>query len=280
MERVHRLQDVVCQVAVGPVEAFGPEGAGHVCDAEAAAVECVAVAEGHLPPLLGLWEVDLHGSAEGVGVGDAEAAEGAVDLDPGELCAPDVEAGRYGARRAAVEVHYPDDVGGYVYFDLLAVLGFAGDGPLGEGDLGGGLHLPDGSYEVDEGCEVVGAHVEHGAAPFLVVEAGVGVPALVSVAGHEAVDGDGFPDEAVVDDLPAGLYPSAEEGVRCSADEDACFPGYIDEFFTVCEVDGEGFLVVGGLARLYSLFCYLVVGVGGGEVEDELYLGVVYHLLG
>ena len=75
--------------------------------------------------------------------------------------------------------------------------------------------------QVDQGGQVVGAHVEHRAAAGLVVELGIGVPALVAVAQHEGGGGHRLADPAVVDQLAAGLDAAAQEGVGRAADAQA-----------------------------------------------------------
>ena len=79
----------------------------------------------------------------------------------------------------------------------------------------------DGAEQVDEVGDVVGPHVEHRAAAAEVIEARIGMPALVAGAHEEGRPADRAADQAVVDALARGLMGAAEERVGRAAETQA-----------------------------------------------------------
>ena len=195
------------------------------------------------------------------------------------LGAPHIEAHYDLTDNAGGKLHCSGHVGVYLNGDDLAVFSGAGYGTGVVHTAGIAHNALHRTKQVDERRGVVGTHVQHGAAAGLVVKLGVGMPGLVTVAGHVGGSTDGSADVAVVDKLAAGLNAAAKEGVRGNADEKAFFAGKVKKLFRVFPVDAHGLFAVGILSGAESLNCDPVVLAGSGKVNDDLDLGVCKHLV-
>ena len=107
----------------------------------------------------------------------------------------------------------------------------------------------DGAEEVHQRRQVVRPHVEHRAAAPLVEELRVGVPVLHAAGEHAGVEVQRLPDEPVVDRLPGGLLPGAQESVRGGAHGQARGRGLVQEPLPLLPVHGQRLLPEDVLAR-------------------------------
>lgn len=115
------VEDVEGLVVVGAGGAAGAEGVGEVAQAEAAAIFGIAIHQGDFANLLILGAVELHGAAEGIGVGHEEGALAAVDLEARLVGVVGVEGGEQGADGAGGIFDGAGDVGIHVHVDGRAV---------------------------------------------------------------------------------------------------------------------------------------------------------------
>ena len=263
------------------VGAIAGDGGGHVGDAKGAPFVLIGMGEGEGLPLIATkFELEIPpAGAEGVGVGDGEGALGAVDFDAGEVAGEAVEGHDEGGEGAGGELEGGGEVGGGFDGDLEPAFFLGGDGAGGVGGAGEAGDLGDGAEEVDQGGEVVGAHIEHRAAADLVVELGVGVPGFVAGGEHEGGEGDGAADGAGVEEVAGGLLAGAEEGVGGAADAEVFLLGEIEDLAAFGAVDAEGFFGVGVFAGVERLEGDGDVGLGDGEVEDDVDGGVGHELV-
>ncbi len=137
----------------------------------------------------------------------------------------------------------------------------------------------NGTEQVDERSEVVGAHVEHWAAADLVVELRVGVPALVAGTGIEGGGGHRLADPAIVNQLAAGLDAAAQERVGRAADAHALGLGRGHGPLPVGAIDGQRLLAVDVLARCDGHQVDQRVRLGPGDVDHDLEAGNGEQLL-
>ena len=244
------LEDVHAELAAGPGLSARANGLGHVGEAYPPAVPRVSMGQGHIPPGARVRAPEAYGTVGEVGVGEAQGALGAVEVDPGLRLSPDVEGGDKGPHGAALEVHHAGYVGRGVHRDGGPREGFAGDHSLGERDARRPGDPPYGSHQGRERGEVVGPHVEHRAGARLKEEVRVRVPVLGAVAEHERRHGDGLAYDPLVHDLAAGLQSAAEEGVRGAADPESSLGGHFQHPPPVLQTDSERLLSVYVLAGL------------------------------
>ena len=137
----------------------------------------------------------------------------------------------------------------------------------------------DGTEQVDEVGDVIGAHIEHRAAAGEIVEAGIGMPTLVAGTHEEGRPADRPANEPVVDALARGLMRAAEESVGRRSEPQALRAGRVDELPGLRESDAERLLGMDVLARGDRLEAHLDMRFGHGEVEDDLDRGIGQHRL-
>ncbi len=137
--------------------------------------------------------------------------------------------------------------------------------------------LLDGTEQVDEARHVIGAHVEHRPAAVEIVEAGIGMPALMAGAHEEGGAADRLADRAGVDELARGLLRAAEEGVRRGADAHALRLRRLDQLLRLGGGDAERLLAVHMLAGRDGAEADLDMGLRHREVDDDLDRGIGEH---
>ena len=169
--------------------------------------------------------------------------------------------------------------GVYIHINNFSPMGLGGDEPLGEGALGHAHHAPGLSQQLHQGGDVVGPHVQHGAASPLVVELRVRVPGLVAVAYHGAASSHDITDHAAVNEPPGGLDARAHEGVRRAAQAQPFFLRQGNELAGLVHIHTQRLLAVHMLAVEKSLLRHLKMLIGTGQVEDNLYLRVIECLI-
>ena len=148
--------------------------------------------------------------------------------------------------------------------------------------LGDGDHTAqplDSAHEVDQGGDVVGAHVHHGAAAVLVEELGIGMPALGASAHHEGRSPHDLPDSPLVDELTAGLDARAQEGVGCAADHKTALLRQLHQLHALLPGSPQRLFGVDVLPRQQSGLGDLVVLVGAGEIQHDIHLGIGEQLV-
>ncbi len=96
------------------------------------------------------------------------------------------------------------------------------------------------------------------------------MPALVAMAGHEGGGRDRLADPAVVDQFAAGLNPSAQKSVGRAPEEHPLGLGRRQRADAVFAGHGQRFFAINMLARLDGRQVDLRVGLGDGEVQDDL----------
>ena len=147
----------------------------------------------------------------------------------------------------------------------------AGDRPLGAGARRDARDPCNRADQVHESGDVVGAHVEHRAATFGVVEGRVRMPALMAGAHEEGAAGNGPADRALVDELAAGLMRAAEEGVGRAADAQRRAPSpSAMSVRASAVVDAERLFRMDVLAGCERFQADLDVGRRDGEIDDDL----------
>ena len=135
------------------------------------------------------------------------------------------------------------------------------------------------AFIIDQRGQVIGAHIEEGAAAGLIVVVGIGVPRFVAVTDDECGRRHGFTDPSVVDELAAGLQPGAEEGIGSGAYAKPLLARKREHGPAILAGNGEGLFVVDGFARAQRGECDLGMRRGYGEVEHEIDLGIVQDLV-
>src|SRR5215208_4015964 len=235
--------------------------------------------QGNVLPGAGVRAPEAYGAVGEVGVGEAQGAFGAVEVDPGLRLGPHVEGGDEGPHGAALEVHHAGHVGRGVYRDSGPREGFAGYHALGECDACRCRNPPHGPHQGRERGQVVGAHIEHRAGAWLEIEVGIRVPVFGAVAEHERRYGDGFAYYPFVHDLAARLEATAEESVGGAADPEVSLSGHLEHPPPILQIHGERLLGVDVLASLQGRQRDLRVDYGDGQVEGDLDLFVGQQFL-
>ena len=252
----------------------------HIGDADATTVVGEGSCERDFFPLIAPRFGDAHFTAKAIRVGDAERAFRAVNLNIRQIGAPYVEGHDERANRAIGELEQPGDVGRHFDFDERAILLLAGDGARREGDASRATDRRDGADEGRERGQIIRPHIEHGTAANLIIEFWVGMPAFVTVTHHESGRGDGFANRAGVDHITAGLQARAEESIGRAADAQAFLLSQCQQLLTVFAGDGERLFVIDALARVERRESDTGVGVGDGQVEDDLDFGIGQQFVG
>ena len=96
---------------------------------------------------------------------------------------------------------------------FVPVLRLAGDRALGnEFELNrSAFNRPE---QRNQRSQIVRPHIEHRPAALFVIESGIRMPALMTVAHHEGRCPDRLADRALVDQLAAGLQSATQKRVR------------------------------------------------------------------
>ena len=164
--------------------------------------------------------------------------------------------------------------------EFLAGLGAGTDdaGRFGGGADGG--HLADRAEGLDQGGEVVRAHVEQGAGAVLEQERRVGVPGFGAGGLEGGHSGQRGADVATLDDPAGGLQASAQERVRGGAEADTRGVGRFEQAEPGFAVQGERLLGPDVLAGVDCRGGDFDVRGRDGEVDDEFDVGMVQCQLG
>ena len=142
-----------------------------------------------------------------------------------------------------------------------------------------GGHPAHGAERLDQGREVVRAHVEQRPGAVLEEEGRVGVPGLRPgrlERGHGRQRGA---DVAAFDQPPGGLQARAEEGVRGAAEPDACGVGGLEQAQPGFAVQRERLLRPDVLPGVDGGRGHLHVGGRDGQVDDDFDVGMVQRAL-
>ncbi len=161
----------------------------------------------------------------------------------------------------------------------VAVLGLAGDQPLGERHAGRAGDAADRADQVDQRRQVVRPHVEHRAAADVVIELRIGVPALVAVTRHERRGRDRFADHAVVNQLAARLDAAAEKRVRGATEQQPVVARRGKGALTIGALHGQRLFDVDVLPGFQRHQVDLGVRLGDRQVDDDLNLRVVQQFV-
>lgn len=281
IEGGHDFEGVVAEFTGGTDGAVIAHGFPEVDGSDAAVAEVGEVAGVDLPVHLGViggpaTAADFIFPIEVIGVGGGEGALGAVNFDEGQVGAA-----------GAVEAEDRVDEDSVLKFDGAVVMGIDVDG--NEAAVGGLAFLQGargvghdglgGAEKVNQGSDVVGAHVEEGAAAGLVVKGRVGVPEVVATADEEDLAGAGFTDGTAIQERPGGLLAGAEEGIGGATHAQALLSGEGEDIFPILQGVGKGFLAVGVFARFQDPGVYFGVGGGNGEVDHHLNFRVGQQVL-
>jgi hypothetical protein len=140
-------------------------------------------------------------------------------------------------------------------------------------------HPGDGSEEVDQRAEVVGAHVQQRAAAGLIVELGRGMPTLVARGGPLHLRGDRFANKARIEYLPGRLDAGTEHRVRRAAQAQTKLLGEFDHGLSLRGGETERFLREDVFTGAQGAGADLDVGGGDRQVEHRVDLGVGEELL-
>src|SRR5690348_8268186 len=126
---------MVCHLAVGAMLAPGTHGLYHVGQPQPATVLRIAMCQWYLAPLFILRAAQVDRPLKLIGVGGADGAFCAIDLDVGQAMVPDIEACNNCAGGPAGEIDYARDVRRSI--DGYPGTGFrcAADDAFGEGSL-------------------------------------------------------------------------------------------------------------------------------------------------
>ena len=218
LERLHHFEHMKRQLAAGAMRPAGADRLRHVGEADDAVVAVGVGALGRdFAPVFGSSrQLDL--AAEIVRVGNDERAGLAIEFDRSVPVPRDVEAHCHRDRRSARERQRPGDVRGDLDGNARTRERLAGDETLGPGsgrNAADARHRPE---EIDEVGDIIGSHVEHRAAAGEVIEAGIGMPALMARAHEERRAADRPADQPFVDGAARGLVGAAEKRVRRAAE--------------------------------------------------------------
>lgn len=132
--------------------------------------------------------------------------------------------------------------------DFFAVFRFAGDEAFIARSNGKTRHFGHRAEQVDEVGDVIGTHIEHRPAANLVIEGGVGMPALMAGAHEGGGAADRLAKHTLVDQPTRGLVSATEEGIRGRADAQALGPCRIRKAFAFREIDAERLFRIGMFA--------------------------------
>ena len=221
-------------------------------------------------------------AAEEVRIGHIDRAFGTVELDIVVAVAERIPARADRDDRARMELQDAVDRGRGADLDLLAVHRRAGrgDGAVRLGAVGEGRDALDRPDQVDEVGDVVRPDVEHGTGADLEEEVRVRVPVFHAAAHHVRGAVRDLAQLLAVDDVAHLLVRAAEEGVGRRADIETALVGLGLELLAFLEREHEGLLGIGMLARRNRIERDLVVRRRHREIDDDVDLGVLQHLVG
>ncbi len=241
----------------------------HVGEAEDAVIAVRVGVTGRdlAPVLVGRGELDL--AAEVIGVGNEQRAFFAIELDRDVPVPRNVEAHGHRDRGAADEGQRPGDMRRDLDRNARSGHGLARDDALGPQPRRRPADARHRTEQIDEVGHVIGAHVEHRPAAVEVVEAGIGVPALMARTHEERRAADRAADQAVVDACARGLVRAAEERVRRAAEPQALRRRRLDQPTRFGDVDAERLFRVDMLAGGDRHQADLDMRLRYREVEDD-----------
>ena len=150
----------------------------------------------------------------------------------------------------------------------------AGRDPLLKGNTrrsGNTTHRPQ---QVDQAGQVVRPHVEQRAAADLIVKIGVGMPRFGTMTGHKRHGSHRLPDPAIVDQLAAGLLPTAQKGIRGTTDPQPACLGGAQNLQPIIPAYSQGFLRIDVLAGLQNGETDLSVSQRHRQVDDDRHVRV------
>ena len=183
----------------------------------------------------------------------------------------DVEAHRHRDRGAAREHQRAGDMRRDLDRHARSRKRLAGDdalGPRPRRNAADASHRPE---KIDEVGDIIGSHVEHRAAAGEVIEARVGMPALVARAHEERGAADRPADQPFVDRTARGLMGAAEERVGRAAEPQALWPPRRRSGRRAsASADAERLLRMDVLAGGERLQADLDMRLRDREIEDDL----------
>jgi hypothetical protein len=100
------------------------------------------------------------------------------------------------------------------------------------------------------------------------------MPAFMTVTQHESCGGDWHPNRSIVDQFPAGLQTSPQEGIRRASDaqsSELCHLYYSESIFT-CQ--GQRFFVVNRFSGGKGCHGYPSMSSRRGQVYHDLNLRI------
>ena len=140
-------------------------------------------------------------------------------------------------------------------------------GPRSGGDAADARHRPE---KIDEVGDIVRSHVEHGTAAGEVIEARIGMPALMARAHEERRAADRPADQPLIDGAARGLVGAAEKGVGRAAEPQALGRRGFDQAARLGDGDAERLFRVDVLAGGDRLEADFNMRVRNREVQDDL----------
>ncbi len=220
---------------------------------------------------VGLAGAQLQRAMHEVGIGHAQAARRAVELERAMAVARDVPAGAEHDLRAGRELEQGERRGRRGDRNGLALEGSGrAHQPRRRGGAGQGADPGDGAQELDQLGQVVGANVEHRPAARLEEEAGIGMPVLHAARQEEGGAGDDLADRALIDQAARLARRRPQDRVRRGRDAQAQPLGQLDQRLGVGEVRGERLFGVDVLAGLERRPADLGMDRRHGEIEDDV----------
>ena len=148
-----------------------------------------------------------------------------------------------------------------------------------EGARGHTTDLLHWAQKMNQCCDVIRAHVEHRAATDLVEKCGVRVPRFRAAGHHERRAAENFSDPSIVHHFPCGLESGSEKGVRCAAHKQPLFPGKVDHFFGILQMDRQRFFAMHVLAGIERCKADLSMDRRDGEIDDQIHVGIRQQLI-
>ena len=97
----------------------------------------------------------------------------------------------------------------------------------------------------------------------------IGMPALVAVAHHKGICCDRLANPPIIDQLAAGLMPTAEKRIGRSADQQPLLLGQIQHGLCLFALYGQRLFVVHALAGLQRLQRDAAVRLGHRQVDND-----------
>ena len=107
---MHALEYVVGQIIRGSMRRSIRDSICQVRDAEAATILDIAMGEWHGTPLVVIVSFEVYRSTKPIWIGNAQSSFGTIDLDPGKIMPPDIEARDNCRHRTIMKIHYSGDM--------------------------------------------------------------------------------------------------------------------------------------------------------------------------